>query len=291
MSTCTRVSRWSPSRLSSSSRPGRPELARRRRPSRRAVRRRPPRRLVVGRDDRRLAQRVLDRPHREPLGHDPLRQLLLQRAVGGAEQRAGVAHRQRLVAHQALDRRRELEQAQGVGDRGAAAADPDRDLFVGEAEVLDELLVGRRLLEHVEVRAVDVLDQRVLERRRVVGVADQRGDVLQPDPPRRPPAALAGDQLVAVVGLAHEHRLEDPDLADRLRQRSELLLVEVLPRLVRVRPDRRDRELFEPPDALRVRRRDECPEPLTQPAASRHCSPLSPAPGTPRRPGRSSRTR
>ena len=182
-----------------------------------------------------------------------------------------MAHRQRPVAHEALDRRRELEQPQGVGDRGAAPADPDRDLLVGEAEVLDQLLVGRRLLEHVEVRAVDVLHQRVLERRRVVGVAHQRGDVLEADPAGGAPPALARDDLVALVGLPHQDRLQDPDLADRLRERRELLLVEVLSRLVRVRPDRRHRDLLEPADALRHPRRDQSPEPLTQTAASRHC--------------------
>ena len=36
-------------------------------------------------------------------------------------------------------------------------------LVVGEAEVLDQLLVGGRLLERVEVLAVEVLDQRLLD--------------------------------------------------------------------------------------------------------------------------------
>ena len=43
--------------------------------------------------------------------------------------------------------------------------DPLGDLLVGHAEVLDQLLVGGRLLERVEVLAVEVLDQRLLERR------------------------------------------------------------------------------------------------------------------------------
>ena len=41
--------------------------------------------------------------------------------------------------------------------------------LVGEVEVLDELLVGGRLLERVEVLAVEVLDQRLLERAAIVG--------------------------------------------------------------------------------------------------------------------------
>ena len=77
--------------------------------------------------------------------------------------------------------------------------DARRHLVVGEPEVLDQLLVGGRLLERVEVVALEVLDERLLERGRVVGVADERGDRLQPDPARRAPAALAGDQLVLAV--------------------------------------------------------------------------------------------
>ena len=70
------------------------------------------------------------------------------------------------VGDQPLDRRRELEQPQGVGDRRAALAHPPGQVVVGELEVLDELLVGGRLLERVEVLAVEVLDQGLLERGR-----------------------------------------------------------------------------------------------------------------------------
>ena len=97
--------------------------------------------------------------------------------------------------------------------------DPARDLVVGQAEVLDELLVRGGLLERVELVAVEVLDERLLERGGVVGLADQRRDRLEADPPGRPPAALTRDQLVAVAHRAHEHRLEHADLADRVGQR------------------------------------------------------------------------
>ena len=96
---------------------------------------------------------------------------------------------------------------------------------------------------------MEVLDQRLLERGGVVGLADQGRDRLEPDPAGGPPAALAGDQLVAVAARAHEHRLEHADLADRVGERRERLLVEVLAGLETVRPDRRHRELLEPADA------------------------------------------
>ena len=60
---------------------------------------------------------------------------------------------------------------------------------------------------------------------------------------RRPPAALAGDQLVAVVAeRADEDRLEDAVLPDRSGQLVERVLVEDHPRLVGVRLDPVDRD-------------------------------------------------
>ena len=104
----------------------------------------------VGVGDRRRRRRATassDRAHRPALGDRLAGELLLQRAVGRAEQRPGVAGRQLAVGEQVLDRRRQAEQAQRVGDRRAALADRWATLLVGQVEVLDQLLEGRRLLE------------------------------------------------------------------------------------------------------------------------------------------------
>jgi hypothetical protein len=90
-------------------------------------------------------------------------QRLLIRAVGRAQQRPGVARRQLVLGHEPLDRGRQLEQAQGVGDRRAAPADPLCHLVVREGEVFDQLLVRRSFLERIQVVAMEVLDQRLLE--------------------------------------------------------------------------------------------------------------------------------
>ena len=161
--TLTRVSRWSASSSSSSSSPGGREPARR---GRRAGLGGASVGRCLGRRPRRGPHGLLDLAHRQVLGDGPPGQRLLEGSVGRAEQRPGVAGGQLAVGHEVLDRRRELEQAQGVGDRRAALADPLGDLLLGELEVLDQLLVGRGLLERVEVLAVEVLDQRLLERRR-----------------------------------------------------------------------------------------------------------------------------
>ena len=76
----------------------------------------------------------------------------------------------------------------------------------------------------------------------------------------------------AVVGLAHEHRLQHADLADRFGQRVQRLLVEVLTRLMRVRLDLAGRNLEHSNrrDDTGVGRRNQGSEAPTQPAWTRH---------------------
>src|SRR3989442_12359098 len=49
-------------------------------------------------------------------------------------------------------------------------------------------------------------------------VADEDGDAEQAGEPGGAPAALAGDDLKAIAGLAHDDRLDDAVRLDRLRE-------------------------------------------------------------------------
>ena len=91
-----------------------------------------------------------------------------------------------------------LQQPQGVGDLRPGPADPAGELVVGAAEVLQQLVVGRRLLERVELAAVQVLQQRVAQHGVVAGVPDDRRDRGEAGLPGGPPPPLPHDQLVAV---------------------------------------------------------------------------------------------
>ena len=136
-----------------------------------------------------------------------------------SRQVAGLEQRERLVG--------QVEQAQEVRDGDAAAADAQADVLAGEPELLDEGRAGARLLDRVEVLAGHVLDEGELERRRVVALAHERGDALQPGEPRGAPAALAGDELVRPAGeRADEDGLEDAVRRDRVGERLERRLVE-----------------------------------------------------------------
>ena len=162
---------------------------------------------------------------------------------------------------------RQLEQSQGVGDLRPRAPDPARQLLVRAAEVVEELLVGGGLLQRVELRPVEVLQERVPQHVLVVGAPDDGRDGGLPRLPGGPQPALPHDQLVGGCvarrralrrrDLPHHHGLEDPQLADAGHQLGQLVLVEDLAGLARVGTYRIDGYLGEggPGDRCQLVRR------------------------------------
>ena len=106
---------------------------------------------------------LMDEPfgfaHRQPLrDHARGRRRLLSRRQ--REERARMAHVE-LSAHQVrLHRFRELAQAQEIADGAARASHGLRGGVVGEAEFGDQAMNAVRLLERVQILALDVLDER-----------------------------------------------------------------------------------------------------------------------------------
>ena len=148
--------------------------------------------------------------------------------------------------HPALHGRGELQQADGVADLGPRSADPLGQLLVGAGEVLEQLGIGRRLLQRVELRPVQVLQEGVAQHVRVVGLAHDRGHQGQAGRLSRTPPAFAHHQLEGLRARGpHHDRLEQPDLADRVDQLGHRVLVEDLARLDPVRSDLVDRHLGE----------------------------------------------
>src|SRR5450759_1602043 len=102
-------------------------------------------------------------------------------------------------------------------------ADPLRDLFVRETELLGQAPQAARFLNGIEVGALQVLDESENELLVVACVAPHdRRDGGQSREPRCAPPALTGDQLEAVGQLSHEQRLEhavEPDRFGELAQR------------------------------------------------------------------------
>ena len=143
----------------------------------------------------------------------------------------------------------------GVGDMAAALADDAGDVAVRIAVVRAELGVARGFLERVEIGALDILDDGDFERFAVAGLDDDDRDIVAPRPLRRPPAALAGDDLVGVGDAgnwADDDRLDDPALLDRGGELVEFGVVEPLARVARIGPQELDRQPSRA--ALRTRR-------------------------------------
>ena len=105
--------------------------------------------------------------------------------------------------------------------------------------VAQEPLVGLGQLDGVEVLALDVLDERELERVLGAHVLHDDERLAQPRALQGAPASLAGDELELVgPGHApHDQRLDEAVLADALGELVELLRVEALPRLPLLRDD------------------------------------------------------
>ena len=175
-----------------------------------------------------------------------------------------------------LDGRGEIEQPEGVADVRAGAAYLLRELLVGGAEIVEQLLVGRGLFERVELLAVQVLDQGVPEQVVVLRLLDDGADLGQPGTLRGTPPPLAHDELVpARPGRTDHHRLEQADLPDGFGELLERVLVEGPPRLPGVRRDRGDRDLLVvSPEDL-----DRAPGDADGAATCRRCGRVRPAGG------------
>src|SRR5438105_6199587 len=124
---------------------------------------------------------------------------------------------------------------------------------------VDQLLIPFRLLDRVQILALDILDQGQLGGGRLVDLADDRRDRVQPGALRRAPAALAGDDLIAlaVAVRPQQDRLEHAALGNRIGEFVDRILAELDSRLIGVGANAPDLDLAYAAAALRllVRRR------------------------------------
>ena len=106
-----------------------------------------------------------------------------------------------------------------------------------QVEFADEPVEGSRLLQRVQILALDILDQRHGDCRVVRNLPYNGGNRVEPGHLRRAPAAFARHDLVAlgVAGLAdgpRDDRLHDALRLDGAGQLLERVLAYIQPRLV-----------------------------------------------------------
>src|SRR5882724_6050478 len=107
------------------------------------------------------------------------------------------------VADEILDGQGQLEQAEGIGDCGAAFADFGGDFFLFKLKLLDELSVALRFLHRIEVLALEVLNEREFQDSSVVGFANDDRDFGQAEQLGCSPAAFASNELEVSVLFAN----------------------------------------------------------------------------------------
>ena len=139
---------------------------------------------------------------------------------------------------------RQLQEAQGVGDRRPALPHPLRDLVLGQPELLLQDPIGLGLFQRVEVGALQVLDQRQLQELAVLPHrAHHDRHRLEAGPLRGAPAALAGDDRVGAVAVRRDQEgLQDPLRPHRGGELLERRLVDAGARLAAVGVQRGHRQ-------------------------------------------------
>ena len=102
-----------------------------------------------------------------------------------------MANREPAIAQIILQLTIQLEQTQRVGHNRAALADFGSDILLAKIEFLDEFAVAKRLFERIEIFPLQIFDQRQLQRRSIIGSADNYRNFFEAGQRSRPPAAFS----------------------------------------------------------------------------------------------------
>ncbi|CAH1662878.1 hypothetical protein BOSEA31B_12454 [Hyphomicrobiales bacterium] len=203
--------------------------------------------LRLGRDGAfRLAARfrlhnTLDVADAEPLVDDLPRH---QFRVRNRQQSPGMTGRNRALADHFPHGLGQLRQAQRVGDMATALADDACKIVLRIVELGNQPLVAGCLFDRIEIRALHVLDDGDLQRLAIIGFDENDRDIVQLGALRRPPAPLAGDDLIGIDharNRADDDRLQNAAFANRIRQLVEILLDEAASRIAGARAQELDR--------------------------------------------------
>jgi hypothetical protein len=184
------------------------------------------------------------------------------------EKRPRVSHRKAAPGDLGANLLGQLQQAHVICDRRAVLADSSRDLLLRQAEFAAQPFVGGRLIDRIQVFALDVLDERHLEK--LAGLAapnilDDDGHPGEPCALGSAPAALARDDAIAAIDLPHHDGLDDAVCLDRLCELVEARVLESMPRLVVARRDLVDVDVHRAATRTHVRHiRDERAEPFAK---------------------------
>lgn len=111
---------------------------------------------------------------------------------------------------------------------------------MGDIEFLEQLLIGRRLFERVQLHPMDVLQEGVPQHRVVRGLADNGWNRREPGLLASAPTTLTHDDLILVhprLQPTHHDGLHQAEFLDGVHQLGERLFLEDVARLLGIRFD------------------------------------------------------
>lgn len=133
-----------------------------------------------------------------------------------------------------------------IGHGGLTLSHPQGGLLLGETPQLHEAREALRLLNEVQVPALEIFHQSRNSGLTLVHAHKQTWDLLQTGNFRRPQPPLSGNELITGPNPAHGQRLQNAVLEDAGGQLLEAGLLEDLPGLGWVGPDGPDGEKHHP---------------------------------------------
>ena len=150
-----------------------------------------------------------------------------------AEQCPGMPHLQAVLLQKRDNVLVQLHQPQQIGHRHPRATHGVGDLLMGQRELLLQSLQRSRLFQGMQILTLYVLDQGDRHGGAVRHLTHHARHLPQLCHLRRPPAALAGNDLVALItDRPHHDRLDHALGADRIGKLGQRLRIDVLARLI-----------------------------------------------------------
>jgi hypothetical protein len=125
----------------------------------------------------------------------------------GSGQGSGVAFGDVSLSQGLLNGRLEIQEPQRIGDGGSGSTDSAGDLILGQPELVGQLAVGVSLLHGVQVRSLNVLDNRYRELVALGHLTHYGRHVVQACHLRSSDTAFSGHQLVTIEDFCYEYRL------------------------------------------------------------------------------------
>ena len=185
-----------------------------------------------------LANPLLQFPDAEPAATALFASLERRMLRSESEQRPRMAGGERAALDHLLHLHQEGKHAQKIRDRRPILPHRLGDLLLRQLEFFDQPPIAAGLFDRVEVRALEIFDERQHQHRAVVEVANDRRDLRPAEVGRGAEASLAGDQLERVALSADGYRLKQSARLERRLELRQLRRIEFATRLKRVRANR-----------------------------------------------------